>query len=155
MLRRRLRRPGEAAVRLEVHAGHGAAQALEQGRQHRAAGAAHTVQRDGEPPLPDALAVDVRQPQHRLDVARRGVGIRAADADIGPGDPWDLAPAGGEADQSRRRRGVEEQAVRPHELEGIPLDRVVARRDDHAAGGRDVPRRAGPSGSGPRRSRSP
>ena len=131
VLRDRLRGSGEAPVRLKVDAGDLAAQALEQRAHDRPPCTPHRVEGHGELPLPNPLDIDcgelqdgVEMPLYRPIVGR----------DL-PRPPPSSPVLPNQLLHPRAIRLVQEDPIGPDELQSVPLDRVVARRDrDPAAG---------------------
>ena len=134
MLGDRLGRPWEAPVGLEVHPRDPASQPLEQRGHHHAAGAPYRVERHPEAAAADAPHVHRLEPQHRGEVA---CGRRVVGGDVAQrAEPRTLQPpVGRERHHLRPTLRIKKDAVGADELEGVPLDRVVARREDDAAGG--------------------
>jgi hypothetical protein len=130
-----LRRAGEAPVGLEIQPDHTASEALEQQRHGGAARAAHAVQCHRELAPANPRGMQLLEPQHGAHMARDRPIVRR-DASKGvPAAPGQLAVLDQRA-QPLALLGLDEQPVRPHELERVPLGRIVARGD------RDPARRA-------------
>jgi hypothetical protein len=127
VLGHRLRRPREAPVRLEVDRGHATAESLEErGHDHRAR-AAHAVERDAEPPPPNPLDVEEGDREHAVEVPLDGALVRLDRPEAVPARA--RHPGLHEAPHRRPLVRLEKEPARADELEGVPLDRVVARRD--------------------------
>ncbi len=129
----RFRCPRKAAVGLEVDTVHLTPELLEQRRNRPPAGTAHAIERHPESPRPDLLDVDHRETEDVREVPLQRRGILPHHAESLPAVPH-RALLG-----QRAHRGtgiaIEEDPVRAHELERVPFDRVVARREDEPGAG--------------------
>ena len=127
----RLGRPRKAAVGLHVDRGELATEQLEQDRHKRTAGAANTVEADSESLFPDAGHVEKRQGENPFDVLPGRVLVLAHGAELVPRRAWDISVD--DLSHLCPLRPIEEQSGWRDELEGIPLDRIVAGGDRETA----------------------
>src|SRR5262249_51948401 len=126
-------RTRKAAVALEIDRCDDASEPIEErGHDHRA-GAANAVEGDVKSSPANALDVEVRYREDTFEVSlnRTIIGLDAAQR---------IPRRARNAFLHERAhlgsfRRLEKQAARPDELEGIPLNRVVTRRDHEPAGG--------------------
>src|SRR6185312_3128423 len=123
-------RARKAPVRLEIDRRHPAAQPIEQRRHDHRAGATHAVERNGEPSSANPFDIDVRYRQNTIDVS--------LNCTVVDGDRAERIPTGASNslfDQPAHLDAfavLEKETRRPDELERVPLDWVVARRDHEA-----------------------
>ena len=99
----------------------------------RGAGAPHAVERNRESAPPDGIDVDHRQRQDRVEVPLDRPRVLAHGPDVVPPGP------GRTLLRQRAHRvpgfGIEKNSVRPHELQRIPLDGIVAGGQDQTGPG--------------------
>jgi hypothetical protein len=128
----------KGSVGLEVDADHAASQEVKQLREDRAAHTAHAVEHHGESTRPDPFDVDDGQAQNGLNVSFDRPAIRRESTV--PRSSCSLPRTLGvevidQREQALSRCAIQEHAVGSHELERIPLDRVVTGcHDDPTAG---------------------
>src|SRR6266568_147831 len=120
----RLGRSWEAAVGLHVNRSELATEQLEQDRHERTARAANAVEADSESLFPDAGHVQKRQGENPFDVLPGRVLVVGHGAELVPRRAWDISVD--DLSHLCPLRAIEEQSGWRDELEGIPLDRVVA-----------------------------
>ncbi len=134
VFRHRLRRSRKQTISLQIDRSDPTAQALEQLRHQRAAGAAHRIERDAEAPPPDRANIDSAKREHGGEVAGNRVRIRLHPADRIVFGSWQGIPRRQFA-YPRARHTIKKDAIGTDELERVPFDGIVARGEDDAAGG--------------------
>ena len=133
-LRHRLGRPRKQPIGLEVDRRNATAQPFEELGHHRSAGTTHGIERDTKPPATDLPEVHRPQREHGGEVAGNRVRIRLDTADRLVARSWEGLPRRQFA-YPGPRYPIKKDAIGPDEFESIPFDRIVASRDDDAAGG--------------------
>jgi hypothetical protein len=133
VLRNWLRRPRELSVRLQIDPAHPASQPLQHRRDGRGAGPSDAIDCNMELPCTDRGDADHRERQDRLEVPLHRRRVLSHLAEAVPAHS--RRPLLGQRPYPLARLGVQENPVRADELERVPFDRVMTRRQDQTRAG--------------------